>query len=182
MALRWAARFDGVRLRAVAPAAVGARRCARSDALVAACRLGAGPATRSWPFGPARIEWPFGVLQVDDAEVARRACLQLDGSWWLADASAPGRIAIRLRALVADLAWWRPLQAGDAWDAGFAADAAALAGFVPRRATLIVIEGEPDEAGCRALDSLGRRADELQRALRVVVVGGPSGVALHIPA
>ena len=177
-------RFDSHRLQAVQPREVQARRCARSDALVKACRLGAGPATRPWaePFGPTRIEWPFGTFQVDDAEVARRACLQLDGSWWLADASVAGRMVIRAKALLADAAWWRALQAHDVWDAGFAPDPAALVGFVPRRATLIVIEGEPDGAGRQALDSLARRADALRRAIRVVVVGAPMGAARHIPA
>ena len=181
-------RFDSHRLQAVAPAAVHARSCVRTQALVKACRLGAGPATRPWgqPFGQTRIEWPFGSFQVDDAEVARRACLQLDGSWWMADASAAGRLAVRAQALWADAAWWRPLQERDAWDAGFALDPAALAGFIPRRATLIVIEGEPDAEGRRALDALARQADALRRAIRVLIVGSANvqaGVAArHIPA
>ena len=177
-------RFDSARLQAVATTAVRARSCARTEALVKACRLGAGPATRPWgqPFGPTRIEWPFGTFQVDDAEVARRACLQLDGSWWMADASAAARLAVRAKALLADAAWWRPLQAHDAWDAGFAPDPAALRGFVPRRATLIVIDGEPDGEGHKALDALARRSDTLRRAIRLVIVGAANSVARHIPA
>ena len=177
-------RFDSQRLQAVATTAVQARSCARTQALVAACRLGAGPATRPWfaPLGARRIEWPFGSFQVDDAEVARRACLLLDGSWWMTDASAAGRLAIRAKALLTDAAWWRPLQERDAWDAGFAPDPAALAGFVPRRATLIVIEGEPDGAGRKALDALARQADALQRAIRVLVVSQANGSGRHIPA
>ena len=177
--------FDNTRLQPVLPSSVYTRSCPRTEALVAACRLGAGPATRPWaqPWEPARIEWPFGVLQVDDAEVARRACLHLDGSWCLADAtSAAGRLRIRARAQIADRAWWRPLQASDAWDAGWAPDPGALAGFVPRRATLIVIDGEPDAAGRRALDGLARQADALKRALRVVVVGGLPGAARRVAA
>ena len=177
--------FDNTRLQPVLPSSVYTRSCPRTEALVAACRLGAGPATRPWaqPWEPARIEWPFGVLQVDDAEVARRACLHLDGSWCLADAtSAAGRLRIRARAQIADRAWWRPLQAGDAWDAGWARDPGALAGFAPRRATLIVIDGEPGAAGRRALDGLARQADALKRALRVVVVGGLPGAARRVAA
>ena len=176
--------FDSRRLQAVATTAVQARSCARTQALVKACRLGAGPATRPWgqPFGPVRIEWPFGSFQVDDAEVARRACLQLDGSWWMADASAVGRLATRAKAALANAAWWRPLQEGDAWDAGFAPDPGALHGFVPRRATLIVIEGEPDAEGRKALDSLARQSDALRRAIRVLIVGAANGSARHIPA
>ena len=181
-------RFDSHRLQAVATTAVQARSCARTQALVKACRLGAGPATRPWgqPFGHTRIEWPFGSFQVDDAEVARRACLQLDGSWWMADASAAGRLAIRAKTLLADAAWWRALQEHDAWDAGFASEPAALMGFVPRRATLIVIEGEPGAEGRKALDSLARQADTLRRAIRVLIVVPANlqagGAARHIPA
>jgi hypothetical protein len=177
-------RFDSQRLSAVSPGSVTARSCARTAKLVAACRLGAGPATRPWaePFAPVRIEWPFGVFQVDDAEIARRACLQLDGSWRLADAGTLGRVGVRAQALLADALWWRALQPGDAWDTGTAADPGALLGFVPRRATLILIEGEPDEAGRRALDDLQRRAETLPRAVRVLVVGGAHGAARHIPA
>lgn len=185
MRLPFLASFDNARLQAVAQSSVRSRSCPRTEALVAACRLGAGPATRPWarPWEPARIEWPFGVLQVDDADVARRACLQMDGSWWLSDAaSKTSRLAIRARAQCAGLAWWRPLQASDAWDAGWAPNPGALAGFVPRRATLIVIDGEPDAAGRRALDSLARQADALKRALRVVLVGGVPGAARQIPA
>ncbi|MBL8345990.1 MAG: hypothetical protein JNN03_11150 [Rubrivivax sp.] len=176
-------RFDTTRLRAIPTTGVAARRCPRTDKLVAACRLGTGPANRHWadPAGPVRIEMPFGCYQVDDAEVARRAALQLDGSWAMADASLPGKLAIRARAQWADLAWWRALQPGDAWDAGEARDAGVLAGFEPRRTTLVVIAGTPDEAGLRTLAELERRAAGWKRALRVLLVGAAPGTARHLP-
>lgn len=175
-------RFDSSRLRAIATTAVAARRCARTDKLIAACRLGAGPANRHWaePSGPARIEMPFGCYQVDDAEVARRAALQLDGSWRMADASSIGKLAIRAQALWSDLAWWRALQPGDAWDAGEAPDVSALAGFEPRRTTLVVITGTPNEAGLRGLADLERRAGGWTRALRVLLVSAAPGTVRHL--
>jgi hypothetical protein len=159
----------------VPASAVTARRCARTEKLLAACRLGAGPATRHWaaPFGPARIELPFACYQVDEAEIARRACLELDGSWRMVDTSAAGRLAIRARALWADAAWWRPLRAADAWDTGVAPHPDALIGFVPRR--------KPDAAGLRALADLERRAPSWHRALRVLLLGAPMGLARHLP-
>lgn len=175
-------RFDGARLAPVDPASVATsveqRHCARSRAIVATCRLGAGPGTRPWaePGGEVRLEWPFGVLQTDDATAARRAALLLDGSWRMADATAAGRIGIRAAALWADLAWWRALRDGDAWDAGVARDPAQLAGFTPRRATLVLIDGDPGEAGLRALAALEQRAWTLPRALRVLVLGGRPGI------
>lgn len=178
-----ARRFDRTRLRAIPTGSVTARGCPRTDKLVAACRLGTGPANRHWaePAGPVRIEMPFGCYQVDDAEVARRAALQLDGSWRMADASFIGRLAIRGHALWADIAWWRALQPGDAWDAGEASSASALAGFEPRRTTLVVLAGTPDEAGLRTLAELERRAAGWTRALRVLLVGAAPGTARHLP-
>ena len=135
-------RYDLARLQPVLPTQVSARHCARSDALVACCRAGTEP---------------FAVLPADDAETARRACLQLDGSWWMQDAGALGRLWIRLRALV-----W-----ADAWDTGWARDPAALAGFVPRRPTLVVVPG-PLPDGLKA--DLARRAGPGRRRLRVLTL------------
>ncbi len=170
------ARFDTARLQPVPLPDDGLRHDEPTARLLAACRLGAGPATRpTWmPWAGARIEWPYGVLHVADGAVARRACLLLDGSWAMADAgSAAGRLALRGRALVADLAWWRPLAPTDAWDAGVAPRPAALAGFKPRRATLIVIDAATlDEPGVRVLGQLEQDAWGWPRAVRVVVAGG----------
>lgn len=171
-------RFDGARLRAVDPADVSARTCDGTRTLVQACQLGAGPATRPvWqPWLPPRIEWPFGVYHVGRADVARRACLQLDGTWAMADASGGlGRARIRAAALLADAAWWRPLAAADAWDAGVARSVAALQGFRPRRATLIVVEQAPlSREELQTLAQLEQQAWGWPRAVRVVLVGGPA--------
>ena len=170
-------RFDASVLAPVAPSAVVQRTCPRSAALIAACRLGAGPATRPglWPWAAARIEWPFGVFQTADLQAAQRACLMLDGSWQMADAgNSVQRLGVRLRAVGVDAAWWRPLQEGDAWDAGVVVDLARLAHFWPRRATLIVVDRELGSSGHRALATLNERAFVLPRAVRVVVVSaGP---------
>jgi hypothetical protein len=135
-------RFDLSRLQPVDHAEVSARRCARSDAVVAACRTGTEP---------------FAVLQGDDPEVARRACLQLDGTWWMMDAGPLGRLWIRLRALLL----------ADAWDSGWARDPAALVGFVPRRPTLIVVNGPlPETVGA----DLARSASGGRRRVRVLTL------------
>lgn len=169
-------RFDRARLRAVDPTTVGDRSCAHTRALVQACRLGAGPASRpTWrPWEPPRIEWPLGIFHVRDGLAAHRACLQLDGSWAMSDAgSAAGRWRIRAGALAADAAWWRPLQAHDAWDAGVAHSLAGLQGFRPRRATLIVVEQAPiSREGFAVLAALEQQAWGWPRAVRLVLVGG----------
>lgn len=170
-------RFDNSRLRAVQAEEVQPRDCAGTRALLHACRLGAGPASRPalLPWVPPRIEWPFGVFHVADPHVARRACLALDGSWSLADAPSPAaRLRVRLAAQAADLAWWRALAPHDAWDAGVARTVVGLRGFRPRRATLIVVEEAPvEEAGLQVLAELERQAWGWPRAVRVVLAGGP---------
>jgi len=176
-------RFDRTRLLPIPTTAIQVRSCERTERLIAACRLGTGPANRHWAefSGPVRIEMPFGCYQIDDLELARRAALQLDGSWRMADASAAGRLAIRAQAQWADAAWWRALQAHDAWDAGEAADAAALAGFEPRRTTLAVVTGAPGAEGLRTLADLERRSGGWRRAMRVLLVGAAPGTARHLP-
>lgn len=170
-------RFDNARLRAFSPPDVMARRCEHSDALVRACRLGAGPATRPLclPWQAPRIEWPYGVLHVPDLEVARRACLMLDGSWGLEDASSSAaRLRIRMAAQAADAAWWRALSPRDAWDACAARSLATLVGFRPRRATLIVLENSAlNGSAPSVLAQLEQAAQSWTRAVRLVIAGGP---------
>jgi len=170
-------RFDSQRLRAVEPLEVTERDCTGTRALLHACRLGAGPANRPalLPWVPPRIEWPFGVFHVAEPDVARRACLALDGTWSLVDApSSAARLQVRLAAQAADLAWWRALAPQDAWDAGVAHTVVGLRGFRPRRATLIVVEEAPlDEAAFKVLAELERQACGWPRAVRVVLAGGP---------
>jgi hypothetical protein len=170
-------RFDHVRLRPVEPGDVTARSCDGTRRLVQACALGAGPATRPalQPWQAPRIEWPFGVYHVARAEVALRACLQLDRTWAMTDApNRWGRIGIRVAALAADAAWWRPLAPKDAWDAGVARSVAGLLGFRPRRATLIVVDQAPlDREAQQVLAQLEQQAWAWSRAVRVVLVGGP---------
>lgn len=168
-------RFDAARLRPVDPGSVGPRQCQHSRTLVDACRLGAGPTTRPLlqPWVVPRIEWPFGVFHVRRPDAAYRACLQLDGSWAMADVGgALGRWRMRAAALAADAAWWRPLAADDAWDAGVAHSLVRLKDFRPRRATLIVVEHSPlDGEGLAVLAALEQQAWRWPRAVRVVLVG-----------
>jgi hypothetical protein len=147
-------RYDRQRLNAVQPDEVSARRCPATDALVAACR--ADLSTR-----------PLVVLGAPDAEVARRACLWLDGSWWLQDASASGRLAIRLKALWRDRVPTAALRDDDPWDTGWARNPAALVGLVPRRATLVVLEGGLDPA---VLSALARDSSTWRRPVRLLLL------------
>lgn len=184
----WPTRYDLSRLSPVSPQQAGQpRSCARSEALVRQCRLGAGPATRPvlQPWRAPHLEWPFGIFHLDDADAARRACLILDGTWELAErGTALARAALRLRVLAADAAWWRPLTPDGIWDTGVARSVSALASLRPRRATLAIVEGVPDPAGVRDLVAMERQAHRLPHALRVVLVhpGPAPGFARPIAA
>lgn len=180
-------RFDRARLRPVEPGEVTARTCAGTRVIIQACQLGAGPATRrlGQPWVMPRIEWPFGVFHVANAEAARRACLQLDGSWAMVDAASGfARLRIRAAALAADAAWWRPLSLSDAWDAGVALSVSGLQGFRPRRATLIVVDQAVlSQEELSVLAQMEQQAFSWPRAVRVVLVGGhPPALARPLAA
>lgn len=147
-------RYDRQRLTPVQPDEVSARRCPATDALVATCRADLS----------AR---PLVVLGAADAEVARRACLWLDGSWWLQDASATGRVVIRLKALWRDRLPTAALRDDDPWDTGWARNGAALVGLVPRRPTLVVLDGPLDPG---ALSALARASSGWRRPVRLLLL------------
>ena len=123
------------------------------------------PALQTWCLdalhaaaGPQR--WHVATLEGADAArllaAAQALCLQLDGSLLLqACAHAPARLALRLRVELQDAMAWRRPQVDDVWDSGWAVDTPAgrqaLAGFEPRRPTLIVLQAPPTAA---LLDSL----------------------------
>lgn len=85
--------------------------------------------------------------------------------------------------------WWRQRQPQDPWDAGWAlATAAGLArlqsGFAPRRATLILADGQQADTLQAALAALASRCSDFHQPVRWLWVGGdgelppPTGQAL----
>jgi hypothetical protein len=99
--------------------------------------------------------------------------LELDGSLRLQ--ARPGRVAttlLRLRVKLCDAMWWRARRADDVWDFGYLVDTKALATFTPRRATLVVVEGN-DAARLRAaVDVLQALGPSLRRPLRLLLLTG----------
>jgi hypothetical protein len=84
--------------------------------------------------------------------LAQQLACTLDGSLRLAKLSRAAGLAWRLQVKWADAAWWRPRQAQDPCDAGWArSDPAALVhwaqGFVPRRPTLVLVQGSQAGSG-----------------------------------
>ncbi len=177
-------RFDSARLR---PALPGQSRptagpSPRAQALRGVlnwCHLGAGPARRSlWrPTELPQVERRLAVALTGSLQSAQDACLQIDGSWLLQDcAGAAARLALRLSVKCHDALWWRARASSDPWDSGFALSASALAGFKPRRATLIVIESDTIDSALQAVAELHARQAQLPHAVRVLIVSGqPAG-------
>lgn len=128
--------------------AVGALRVL-ADALAAGAQAASDAGQR--PLAAGASAW------VD--HVAR----QLDGSLHLA--ALPGRsagLAYRLGVKRHDAMWWRPRQAPDAWDAGWALSTPAAlqqlqTRFWPRRATLVLADATAIDRLAPCLAALDRR-------------------------
>ncbi len=104
----------------------------------------------------------------------------LDGSHQLlAAGGALAGLRLRLRVKACDVMWWRRRQASDPWDCGYALDEpetrAALARFEPRRATLVVAVGWPDEALVDAVMAMRRSSPRFAHPVRWLVVQNEPG-------
>lgn len=170
------ARFNGAALRLAPPpgtalpdpAPLDAGQRAAGQALAAWCHAGAGDGRRPWwrPGALPRVAQRLSMARLQGGSPDRRLALaeafsrELDGSHLLS--AAGGRWAglwLRLRVKWDDVRWWRARQPADPWDCGYlAGDPAgreALRHFRPRRATLLVAAGLPDEVVQEALLWLG---------------------------
>lgn len=145
------------------------------------CLAGSGPGASAWwqPWARPALGRRFAVRRLTGADapaaVARMLCLDLDGS--LALAACPGaaaRLALRLRVKRDDCLWWRKRRPEDPWDAGYArADApgrAALARFMPRRATLVVVVAPDARAARETVAILERRQDVFDQPVRALLL------------
>lgn len=197
------ARYDARALRVAPPAGValpaaapldGAQRAAW-QALADWCHAGTGDGRRPWwrPGAAPHIGERLTVAVLAGGTAERRLALaeafsrELDGSELLA--AAGGRWAglrLRLRVKGHDLQWWRARQPTDPWDCGYLSDASAareaLRFFRPRRATLLVAAGLPDEVVAEAQAWLAARADRFAHPVRLLVLAPaePAGRATVI--
>lgn len=184
------ARFDRLALRAPAAVGDGAALAQRHAATLAALQAwawaGAGPGNSRWLRPGAQpavdLRLALGTLHAADhaqaQAVANTWARQLDGSTRLE--ALPGRAAglvYRLRVKQQDTMWWRPRQPGDPWDAGWAVNTPPAlrhikAGFMPRRATLILADSSEFEPLRLCLAALVARSDDFRHPVRWLWVGG----------
>lgn len=160
------------------------------------CFEGAGSGARpGWrPGARTAVPLRFAVarLEADDpawsAGVAEAFCLDLDGTRRLqACADGAARLRLRLGVKLRDAQWWQPRRGSDPWDSGFvpagAAGRARLAGsFLPRRATLIVAAGLPQDALLACVGGLHARQCAFDQPVRLLVLGSGSGWADRLAA
>ena len=103
---------------------------------------------------------------------------QLDGSLHLA--ALPGRaagLALRLGVKWHDAMWWRQRHVDDPWDAGWALDTPASlhrlqTAFWPRRATLVLADGQAADVLGPCLAALAERQAGFRHPVRWLWVGG----------
>lgn len=185
------ARFDTVALQAPAAAprateqALRQRDPATWAQLLDWCHTPDARSTQAPWHGRASNDFAVAqLLAADDANVsdhlrpwAQALARHIDGS--VALEALPGRLpglAWRARIKLNDAMWWRPRQASDPWDAGWAstsppAERQLQNRFLPRRATLILAQAADSDGLRLALASLAQRGAELQHTLRWLWVG-----------
>lgn len=187
------ASLDSVDTASIGAAALDLERASAYRALHAWCFAGAGschgPAWRPWAMPSVERRWAVAMLTGDSALsrtlVAEALCRELDGSLLLAACgSRVAGLALRLRVKLADAAWWRTRRQADPWDSGYLRDdsnmTGALAGFVPRRATLIVMLEPSDELLSATIAQLGARSVCFRHPVRLLVVSATRPAALAL--
>ena len=152
--------------------AIGALRVAgNADALPA-------PANAAALRGPKTAAACSGQLAITPSAWAEHVARQLDGS--LRMAALPGRVAglaLRLGVKWHDALWWRQRQIDAPWDAGWALSTPAAlhrwqTAFWPRRATLVLADGQAAELLGPCLAALGQRQAGFRHPVRWLWVGG----------
>ncbi len=188
------ARFDGAALQVALPG-----QPANAVRKPSATQLAQWAPLQAWSFEGAgtgsspllrptqapQVELPFSaaVWPADDPtalDLIDAFSRHLDGSHQLlAAGGALAELRLRLRVKARDVMWWRRRQASDPWDCGYALDApetrAALARFEPRRATLMVAVGWPDEALVDAVMAMRRSSPRFAHPVRWLVVQNEPG-------
>ena len=162
-----------------------------SGPLQAWCWQGSGPGNSAWwqpGVRPAVVQrLAVAALRGPDAAAttawANAFARQIDGSTRLdALPSAVARLALRLVEKGIDAMWWRARQSDDPWDAGWAINTPPAlrhwrAGFMPRRATLILADRTEATALEPCLAALVLRSDDLRHPVRWLWVGGEDDLA-----
>jgi len=193
------ARYDRAALRVEASAGLSGHRAgplrphqeAAWNWLQAWCFEGAGDGRsppwrpRALPQVPQRwsVAWLAGPKGSGRSHLAEAFSRQLDGDDRLqALASGAARLRLRIGVKLADACWWRARRPDDPWDCGYLVDEPAarqaLQNFLPRRATLMVADGLPEEALRACVAALAPRQARFRQPVRLLVIATEMPAAL----
>lgn len=159
----------------------------RLDAWVAA---GAGNGATLLPWSRPTVPTPLAIAftPASHARAVHHFGYRLAGYHQLTRRSRVGGIIYRLGVQLRPLAWFLPRRADEPWDDAWLARADearldALSRWLPRRPTLIVLEGEAADSAGRVAQALAHAAQHGDQPVRLLVLGKrpadtPSGVPL----
>jgi hypothetical protein len=159
----------------------------RLDAWVA---KGTGHGATLLPWSRPAVPIPLAVAftPASHARAVHRFGYHLAGYHQLTRRSRVGGILYRIGVQLRPLAWFLPRRADEPWDDAWLAqaDAArleALARWLPRRPTLIVLEGEAAESAGRVAQALEHAAKNGEQPVRLLILGkkpaqSPAGIPL----
>lgn len=186
---RLAQRYDGAALAPIdgPPAdAADSPLLHRIDAWVAA---GTGHGATLLPWSRPSVPLPLAIAftPASHARAVHHFGYHLAGYHQLTRRSRLGGILYRLGVQLRPLAWFLPRRPDEPWDDAWLARAddarlEALGRWLPRRPTLIVLEGEAAERAGRVAQALNHAAENGDQPVRLLVLGKkPAGIPAILP-
>lgn len=151
---------------------------------------GAGHGATVLPWSRPAVPVPLAIAftPASHARAVRHFGYHLAGYHQLTRRSRIGGILYRIGVQLRPLAWFLPRRPDEPWDDAWLARAdearlEALARWLPRRPTLIVLEGEAAENAGRVAQALGHAARNGEQPVRLLILGkkpaqSPAGLPL----
>lgn len=111
---------------------------------------------------------------------------RLAGYHQLDERSRVGGLVYRIGVQLRPLLWFLPRRADAPWDDAWLtkvdqARLAALARWLPRRPTLIVLDDPADDLAARVIQALSHAAQNGDQPVRLLILGGNATAALPLP-
>jgi hypothetical protein len=139
---------------------------------------GAGHGATLLPWSRPAVPTPLAIAftPASHARAVRHFGYRLAGYHQLTRRSRVGGILYRLGVQLRPLAWFLPRRADEPWDDAWLARADearldALSRWLPRRPTLIVLEGEAADSAGRVAQALAHAAQHGDQPVRLLVLG-----------
>ena len=175
---RLARRYDGAALAPIegTPAETADPRLLQRLATWAAEGAGHGATLLPWSRPALPVPLAIAATAAGNAPAVRHFGHQLAGYHQLTRRSRVGGILYRVGVQLRPLAWFLRRRPDEPWDDAWLTDLdagrlAALARWLPRRPTLIVLEGEAAESADRVAQALDYAAKNGDQPVRLLILG-----------